>query len=110
MRPTWSRKTGFPTLVVLLIDSDYGDVIDDTMFVPANTRLDVMLGKPHCQHCGPLDRHGTHGRKVRKHGLVYLIWMLMSMFAAGLVNVVKFCLLRNACGIFSRSANACMQP
>ena len=52
--------------------------------------IDVMLGKPYCHDCGPMDRHGTHDRKVRKHGLVYLIWMLVSMSAAGFVNVVKF--------------------
>ena len=60
---------------------------------------------------GTFGRDGTRGRKVRKHGLVYLIWMLVYMSAAGFVNVVKFVYYAsNACGIFSQSADACMQP
>ena len=52
VRQAWSIKTGFPARVVLLIDMDYGEVFDDTMLVPPNTRLDVMLDKLDCQGCG----------------------------------------------------------
>ena len=43
LRQAWSAKTGFPAHVVNLIDMEYGEIFDDTMLVPPDTRLDVVL-------------------------------------------------------------------
>ena len=57
-----------------------------------------------------LDAMAVHGSMLRKHGVVYLDWLQMSMSAAGFVDVVEFVRYATNDVSSSSSADTCMQP
>ena len=56
-----------------------------------------------------LDAMAVHGSMVRKHGMVYLDWLQMSMTAAGFVDVAEVVRCATNDVSCSNTADICMQ-